>query len=402
MTGCYPKRAMPIQHVLFPASSVGLNPDEVTVAEVLRSAGYATACIGKWHLGDQPEFLPTRQGFDEYYGLPYSNDMGPPEDGAKSNPGRPLPQPKNRQARPIPPDGIRGPVQPPLPLLENETVIERVRADQQTTITHRYANRAADYIANHKEKPFFLYLPHTAVHFPLYPGLEFRGRSGHGLFSDWVQEADWATGVVFAALREHGLQDRTLVIFTSDNGGATRHGASNKPLRGAKGSTLEGGVRVPTIVWWPGHVPAGTSTSAITTTMDILPTLAAIAGAKVPTDRTIDGLDITAVLTGEAEGPRRDFFYFRGHNLQAVRRGPWKLHLAGSELYNLSDDIGESRNVADANPEPVRELREMAAAMDKDLGRTGTGPGCRPLGRVANPLPLIHPDGTIRAGFEPR
>ncbi|MCA9058321.1 MAG: sulfatase-like hydrolase/transferase, partial [Planctomycetaceae bacterium] len=216
MTGCYPKRALPIQHVLFPSSAVGLNPEEITVAEILKEAGYATGCIGKWHLGDQPDFLPTRQGFDYYFGIPYSNDMGNGLDGSKSNPGQPSPKRANIELpADIPEDGIRGAAQPPLPLLENETVIEHLNADGQTGITVRYARKARSFIQQHRSEPFFLYLPHTAVHFPLYPGLEFRGKSGHGLFSDWVTEVDWAVGQVLDAVRDNGLSDNTLVIFTS-------------------------------------------------------------------------------------------------------------------------------------------------------------------------------------------
>ncbi len=401
MTGCYPKRAMPTPHVLFPSSAMGLSPDEVTVAEVLKEAGYATGCIGKWHLGDQPEFLPTNQGFDYYYGLPYSNDMGTIEDGAKSNPGAKLPNTKNRRPPRVDPDGIRGNNQPPLPLLENDKVIERVRAEGQTTITARYADKAADFIGKHRDQRFFLYLPHTAVHFPLYPGVKFRGKSGNGLFSDWVQEVDWAVGRVFAAIRENGLEENTLVVFTSDNGGQPRHGAVNTPLRGGKGSTWEGGVRVPTIVWWPGKIPAGTSTMAMTSTMDWLPTLAAIGGAKTPDDRKIDGLDVRLVMTASGAGPRDEFLYFRGYRLEAVRKGPWKFVRQKQQLFNLKDDIAESKNVAKDHPDIVKQMQSMVAATQKDLGLKDVGPGCRPVGRVENPQPLIGLDGKIREGFHP-
>ena len=401
MTGCYPKRAMPISHVLFPSSAVGLNPEEVTVAELLQSVGYKTACIGTWHLGDQPEFLPTRQGFEYYFGLPYSNDMGTIADGAKSNPGQPLPQPRNENPQPIQEDGIRGNNQPPLPLLENEKVIERVKAAEQTTITQRYTEKAVDYINDHANETFFLYLPHSAVHFPLYPGRQFRGKSGNGLFSDWVQEVDWAVGQVLDAVRTRKLEQKTLVIFTSDNGGSIRHGSNNAPLRGGKGSTLEGGIRVPAIAWWPGQVSAGTATNAMTSTMDILPTFAELAGANVPTDRTLDGMNIWSVIVGDGAGPRNEFFYFRSMNLQAVRKGPWKLHLAKSELFNLRSDIGEAKNVAADHADVVATLRAMADAMNKDLGEQGIGPNCRPVGRVNNPQPLIHLNGTVRAGFTP-
>jgi arylsulfatase A len=404
MTGCYPKRALPIQHVLFPASSVGLNPDEITIAEVLKSVGYATACIGKWHLGDQPAFLPTQQGFDSYFGLPYSNDMGTAADGAKSNPGKPLPKRKTPPADniKIPVDGIRGSGQPPLPLLRDMTVIEQVNAAGQTTITQRYTEEAVQFIKANRDRKFFLYLPHSAVHFPLYPGMEFRGKSGRGLFSDWVSEVDWSVGQVLDTIRALDLERQTLVIFTSDNGGAVRHGASNAPLRGSKGQTWEGGIRVPTIVWQPGTVPKGSSTSAITSHMDWLPTFAAITNARIPIDRKLDGLDITSVIHGDASsGPRNVFYYFRGLQLQAVRQGPWKLHLKGKQLFDLERNIGESVNVAGDHPDVVAQLMQLVAAMDRDLGNRESGPGVRPPGRVDDPQPLIGSDGTVREGFRP-
>ncbi len=406
MTGCYPKRVLPIPHVLFPAAEVGLHPEEVTIAEVLKDAGYATGCVGKWHLGDQPGMLPNDQGFDYYYGLPYSNDMGTAEDGSKSNPGQ---EPraaagKGKKAKAQQNNdefGLRGNSQPPLPLLENRTVIERVRQDGQTSLTQRCAEKAVEFIRGHKDEPFFLYLPHTAVHFPLYPGMKWRGTSKNGLIGDWAQEMDWSVGRVLDTLRELGLAERTLVIFTSDNGGALNHGSNNAPLRGSKASTLEGGIRVCTIAWWPGVIPAGTETAAICGMLDVLPTLVARAGAALPQGRVLDGVDLWPALTGDGK-PREVFHYFRGPVLEAVRQGPWKLHLLSDELYQLEQDIGEADNVAASNPEVVRELRELAAAMEPDLGVTEFGPGCRPLGRHPSPLPLIGHDGKIRAGFEPK
>ncbi len=396
MTGCYPKRALPIGHVLFPASAVGLAQSEITVAEVLKSVGYATACVGKWHLGDQPEFLPTRQGFDYYFGLPYSNDMGTAEDGSKSNFGKPLPQPAankaNKQAANTADDGLRGNAQPPLPLLENERVIERVKAEEQATLTRRYTEKATQFMREHKAGPFFLYFPHTAVHFPLYPSESFRGTSQNGLFGDWVSEVDWSVGQLLATLDELGIADSTLVIFTSDNGGAKNHGANNDPLRGSKGSTLEGGIRVPTLCRWPGKIPAGTKTTAITTMMDILPTLAQLAGAKRVDDRKIDGVDIWPVMSGAntaANPPRNEFLYFRGLKLEAVRRGDWKLQLADKQLYNLTEDIGESKDVSAQHSNKVTELLQLAKEVDSDLGSESVGSGCRELGRVANAVPLI-------------
>jgi arylsulfatase A len=417
LTGCYPKRALPIPHVLFPAGAVGLHPDEVTIADVLKQAGYATACIGKWHLGDQPEFLPTRQGFDYYFGIPYSNDMGPAADGAKSNPGKPLPNPDEAAAKAAAAKqqtdetGLKGFAQSPLPLLENETVVGRVRVEEQFAVTRLYTERAVRFIRDHQDRPFFVYLPHTAVHFPLYPSEPFMGKSPNGLIGDWAEEVDWSVGQVLDAVRELKLDANTFVLFTSDNGGALNHGSNNRPLRGSKGSTFEGGIRTCTIAWWPGKIPPGTRTEAITSMMDVLPTLAHLAGAELPDDRKLDGVNQWPVLAGTADGqpPRDQFFYFRGFKLEAVRSGPWKLHLALAggtpgqkktpprpQLFHLIDDIGETKDVANDHPEVVERLQAMAQAIDGDLGLDGVGPGCRPLGRVAAPLPAIGHDGTVR------
>ncbi len=415
MTGCYPKRALPIPHVLFPANPIGLAPAEVTVAEVLKSVGYVTGIVGKWHLGDQPEFLPTRQGFDEWFGLPYSNDMGPAADGVKSSFGAPLPaESKNPQ--------------PPLPWMRGATVVQRVYAADQTRLVARYTEEALRFIRAHKKERFFLYLAHNAVHFPLYPGDPFRGKSKNGLYGDWVEEVDWSVGEVLNTLRAEGLAEKTFVLFTSDNGGTPR--AVNRPLRGFKGSTWEGGLREPTIAWWPGKVPAGTSHDTICGVFDMLPTFAALAGAAVPTDRKLDGADIRSVLLGDANapGPHEVFYYFRGLELEAVRDKEWKLVLplaaadAGGEakakakakakaaaraadrplLFHLRTDIGESTDVAAQHPEVVARLEKLVEKMKDDLGTTGLGPGCRPLGRVDNPQPLIGYDGKVRPGLEPR
>jgi len=403
MTGCYPKRVLPIPGVLFPAGAVGLNPDEVTVAEVLKTQGYATAAFGKWHLGDQPEFLPTRQGFDTYFGIPYSNDMGPAAEGSKSNLGAPLPsgRPKAGTAAPqSDEEGIRG-AQPPLPLLENEKVVARVGAAEQALFTGQYTERATKFIREHRDGPFFIYLPHNGVHFPHYPSPEFRGKSGKSLQADWVLEIDASVGKILDTLRELKLDERTLVIFTSDNGGPTQQGSDNGPLRGGKGSTLEGGMRVCTIAWWPGQVPAGTETADITAMIDLLPTLAGLSGANLPAGRKLDGRDVRGSILGIASAESRDVFhYFRGPTLEAVRRGPWKLHLAKGELYNLAEDIGEAKNVAAEHAEVVKQLEAVAAEMDKDLGTKQHGPGVRKLGRVENPVPLIGADGKPRPGFE--
>ena len=405
MTGCYPKRVLPIPGVLFPAAAVGLSPNQTTVAEVLKGAGYATACIGKWHVGDQPEFLPTSQGFDHYFGIPYSNDMGPAAEGSKSNPGQPLPKGpakgKAGKADAEPETGLKGNAQPPLPLVDDHNVVERVKAPQQHTFTRRYTERAVKYIRENQTKPFFLYLAHNAVHFPHYPHKEYIGKSGISLQKDWAMEVDWSVGQVLDTLRELKLDANTLVIFTSDNGGPLNQGADNTPLRGSKGSTLEGGIRVCTIAWWPGKIAAGTKTDEITAHMDWLPTFGALAQSKSVAELKLDGKDISPVLLGQKDAVGHDvFYYYAGFNLQAVRSGPWKLHLAKTELYHLDDDIGEAKNVAGDHADIVAELQKRAETMKADLGdKTKDAPGVRELGRVDNPQPLISGDGTVREGF---
>ena len=394
MTGCYAKRALPIPHVLFPESAIGLSPKEITVAEVLKGAGYATGIIGKWHLGDQPEFLPNAQGFGLHFGLPYSNDMGPVADGVRSDLGKPIPAAKGN-----------GKGQPPLPLLRNGTVVMRVLPDDQQSLVEIYTDEAVKFIAEKKTAPFFLYIPHNAVHFPIYPGKKWAGKSPHGIYSDWVEEVDWSVGRVLDAVRDNGLAERTLVIFTTDNGGTPR--AVNTPLRGHKGSTLEGGMRVPTIAWWPGKIPAGTESDAITGMFDILPTFAALADAKLPADRKLDGANIWPHLAGtpDAKPAHETFYYYWGLRLNAVRHGDWKLQIAMGnnaapaaqdfqpKLYNLRTDIGEATDVAAAHPEVVAKLQALVAATKDDLGTDGIAPGCRELGRVENPKPLIPHDG---------
>lgn len=408
MTGCYPKRVLPIPGVLFPAAAVGLNPNQTTVAEVLRAGGYATACIGKWHLGDQPEFLPTNQGFDHYFGIPYSNDMGPRSEGAKSNPDKPVPPEKEVASKGVNPKnyggdetGLKGAAQPPVPLVDDHNVVERVKAAQQHTYTRRYTERAVKYIRENQKKPFFLYLPHNAVHFPHYPHQDFMGKSGISLQKDWAMEVDWSVGQVLDTLRELKLDANTLVIFTSDNGGPLNQGADNTPLRGSKGSTLEGGIRVCTIAWWPGKIAAGTKSDEITAHMDWLPTFGALARCKSVGELTLDGQDISPILLGQKDAAGHAVFhYYRGYDLEAVRSGPWKLHLAKKELYHLDSDIGEATNVAAKHPDEVARLQALAETMKADLGdKTKDAPGVRELGRVENPQPLISADGTVRAGY---
>ena len=387
LTGCYAKRVS-LFYVLYPAGAVGLSPQERTIADLLKPRGYATMAVGKWHVGDQPEFLPTRHGFDHYFGLPYSNDMGPAEAAVKSG---------------VSPAKKSGP--PPLPLMRDAKVIETVTARGQDRLTERYTDEAVSFIREHKDRPFFLYLPHTAVHTPIHPGDKFRGRAASP-FNDWVEELDWSAGRVLDTVRELGLAQRTLVIFTSDNGPwlpqGTNAGVAG-PLRGGKGSTYEGGVREPTIAWWPGKVPAGSVCDALAANFDFLPTFVKLAGGTVPADRKIDGQDISPLLLGQTQtSPHEAYYYFAGAKLQAVRAGPWKLAIArrGGEgvddgqpftprLYNLDAEIGERTDVAAAHAGVVERLQGLLAGMKADLGGgTNAAPGVRPPGRVDNPVGL--------------
>lgn len=353
LTGCYARRVDMHEDktghwVLIPRSARGLNPEELTIAEALKSKGYATACIGKWHLGDQPPHLPTRHGFDTYYGIPYSNDM--------------------QQAK-------RG--DPPLPLIRQETVVE-APADQ-STLTQRYTREAVKFIETNREQPFFLYLPHTFPHTPLFASPAFKDKSANGRYGDSVEEIDWSTGEILDTLDRLGLSDDTLVIFTSDNGSNRRNGGSNLPLAGAKGSVMEGGMRVPMIARWPGKIPTSSICNELATTMDFLPTFCAITGAKGPS-LPIDGHDIQPLLFGEkgAESPYDVFCYYRRRQLQAIRSGNWKYHLELEEthpnwttadilaegrpakLVNLASDLQETTDLSRQHPEIVRRMKALA------------------------------------------
>ena len=358
LTGCYPMRVS-IPRVLFPRDKIGLNPDEVTIADMLKTRGYATCCIGKWHLGHLPEFLPTRQGFDYYFGLPYSNDMSP------------------------------------LPLIEGEETIE-LKPDQ-SQLTRRYTEKAVEFIKKNKDRPFFLYLPHTMPHVPLYVSDKFKGKSKGGLYGDVIMEIDWSVGQILETVKQLGIDEKTLVIFTSDNGpwlSKGAHGGSAKPLRGGKFATYEGGMREPCIMRWPGKIAAGTVCSEIATTMDFLPTFAKLAGAKVPTNRIIDGKDISALMTDpKAKTPYKAFFYYFERQLGAVRSGQWKLILERKRekktipaaLYNLQEDIEETRDLSADHPDVVRRLTELAEKIREDIGdsvKGVTGKNVRPAGSV--------------------
>lgn len=385
LSGSYGARVN-VPWVYGPASAQGLHPDEMTIADHLKKLGYATMCIGKWHVGDQPEFLPTKQGFDHYFGIPYSNDM----------------QRKSTESG-----------KSVTPLLRDDKVIELLTDEEQSHIVKRYTDEALQFISNNKSKPFFLYLPHTAIHTPIFPGQEFQGKSENGRVGDWIEELDWSTGKILDALRDLKLDKNTIVIFTSDNGPwliKEKDSGSAGPLRGGKGSTWEGSVRVPTLAWWPGKIPAASAVDAVAGTIDLLPTIVTLAGGNVPAEPIIDGRDISPLLFGKSkQSPREAHYYFKGYNLEAVRQGSWKLAIApqietmgrsfdddakGSQprLYNLDEEIGERTNLAAQNPEIVAKLTALADKMKADIGKPD-GPASRPAGKVENPQPLYPSEG---------
>ena len=355
-----------------------MHADEWTLPEMLKAKGYATACIGKWHLGDQPPHLPTAHGFDEYYGIPYSNDMASARRG-----------------------------DPPLPLVQDAKVIEAPA--NQATLTQRYTREAVRFIERNKSKPFFLYLPHTFPHLPLFASKEFHGKSANGRYGDSVEEIDWSTGKILDALKQHGLDKNTLVIFTSDNGSNGRNGGSNAPLSGAKGGTMEGGMRVPMIARWPGRIPAGGTCNELSSTMDFLPTFAALSGGLLSANK-IDGHDITPLLTGAkgAASPYEVFYYYRRRQLQAVRWGDWKWHLPlantfpnwttanqkgrgrSGKLVNLKTDLAEKVDVTEANPKVMAKMRELLAQAEATLGNEDRqGKEQRPATTLESSKPMV-------------
>ncbi|MDW3219521.1 MAG: sulfatase [Acidimicrobiales bacterium] len=413
MTGSYPlrvgfggKASGGLGGVLFPGWSVGLNPSEITIARALKDAGYATKLVGKWHLGDQPEFLPTNHGFDEYYGIPYSNDMGRQIEGDRVH-GL-TPEELEDMLRQM---GLTEPwVRPPLPLVDaNEDVIDVIEAQpDQASLTNRYLEQALRFIRRETsaQTPFFLYLAHMYVHLPIYVQERFKKASQNGDYGAAVECVDWVTGVILAELERLGIDDDTVVVFTSDNGAlAVESGGSgsNAPLRGSKGSTWEGGQRVPGIIRWPGTIAPGEA-HEVASQMDLYPTLANICGATVPADRIIDGHDLSPRLglrSGEDEpDDERPFFYFAGPSIEAVRQGRWKLHVRKQgddtiQLYDLESDIAEATDVADDHPDVVAELTTLIDEARADLGHEIAGiagPGLRPIGKVDNPVTLTEFD----------
>lgn len=356
LTGRLPVRsgmASDGSRVLFPDSRYGLPASELTLAEVLREEGYATAALGKWHLGHRAAYLPTRHGFDIFFGIPYSNDMSP-----ATNPRW---------------DRAQG--FPPLPLMRNEEIAEE--EPDQRYLTPRLTAEATAFMEAHQDQPFFLYLAHPFPHVPLFASPDYAGTSAAGLYGDVIEELDGSVGEILAAVRRLGLERRTLVVFTSDNGPwLTRgvEGGSAGPLRDGKGTTWEGGLRVPAIAWWPGTIAPGVTT-ALASTLDLLPTAAQLAGATLPDTLVLDGLDLMPLLTGTQDAVRDTVFYYRGAQLWAVRQGPWKAHFTTQSayvgdtpvthdpplLFHLEHDPAERLNVAAQHPEVAMRLQQLAA-----------------------------------------
>ncbi len=388
MTGCYPLRVNMHESgtktaVLRALDKKGLNPSETTIAETLKQAGYATGIFGKWHLGDQPEFLPTRQGFDEFFGIPYSDDMT-----------------KDKFPN----------TWPELPLMRGEKVIEA--PPDRDYLVQRTTEEVIAFMERHKARPFFAYIPHTMPGSTAHPfsSPAFRGKSKNGDYGDSVEELDWSTGEIMGALKRLGLDERTLVVWTSDNGAVNREPTQGScaPYRGMAYDTSEGAMRMPCVMRWPGRIAAGRTNDEVCSTMDLLPTFAALAGAPLPTN-PIDGHDIRSLLLGDASAKSpwdaRGFAYYRMEQLQAVRSGGWKLYLpletkyvalnrrtepAKLELYDLREDVHEDREVASEHPEIVEQLTALAEKVRAEIGDVDRpGSGQRPAGWVENPKPLL-------------
>ena len=387
MTGSYPKRVDMATGSKFPvllaADSKGLNPNEITVAEILKKQGYTTGIFGKWHLGDQPEFLPTQQGFDEFFGVPYSHDI---------HPYHPRQEHFNF---------------PPMPLMEGKKVIE-LNPDANR-LTFRITNRATRFIEQNKDRPFFLYIPHILPHHPIQVSEKFmKGVNDSikkvlflendnidyttrgSLYPQAIEEIDWSVGQILDKLKKLKLLENTFVIFTSDNGPDRAYNSiplgSAGPLRGRKGSAFEGGMREPTVMYWPGVLPAGETNDELMTTMDLLPTFAKLTRAELPNDRKLDGKDIMPTLLGKDKSPYECFFYYSQNDLKAVRSGKWKLHVKKNrpeELYDLNKDIGELDNVLDQNPEISKRLLNQIYQFKKELDLNS-----RAAGFVDNPVAL--------------
>ena len=390
MTGCYNVR-VGIFGALGPGGKSGISSEEMTLAEVAKQKGYATACYGKWHLGCHPKFLPTHHGFDDYFGLPYSNDMW------SKNP-------------------TSGKNWPDLPLMEGERVINpRLTDEDQNQLTTLYTQHAVRFIETNKDRPFLLYLPHTMVHVPLHVSDKFRGKTARGLFGDVVEEVDWSVGQIVDTLRKLKLDNDTLLVFTSDNGpwlAYGDHAGSAGPLREGKATMFDGGCREPALMWWPGHIPANSVCHTPAMTIDILPTVASLIGAKLP-DHAIDGRNIWPLMADQpgATSPHEAYYFYWNKHLQAIRMGQWKLHFPhayptlngrkggtgglpvtydqakiGQSLFDVVADPGEHTDVAAQHPEVVAAIEKLAERMRTELGDSATnqkGSGVREPGRLA-------------------
>ena len=379
LTGCYNVR-VGILGALGPKARHGINANEVTLAEICKQKGYATACYGKWHLGHHKKFLPMQHGFDDYFGLPYSNDMWPYHPGVLH---LPMEQRLKKWTH--------------LPLIDGNSVINpKVTGKDQEQLTTQYTERAVQFIEKNKNNPFFLYLPHSMVHVPLYVSEKFKGKSKAGLFGDVMMEVDWSVGQILDTLRKHKLDKNTLVIFTADNGpwlSYGNHAGSAAPLREGKGTMFDGGCRESTLMWWPGTVPAGSVCKTPGMTIDILPTVAKLIGTKLPKHK-IDGKSIVNLIKGTSnESPQEAYYFYYGKQLQAIRMGKWKLHFPhgyrtmagkpggkggiptkysqakiGLALFDLDKDIGETTDVKDTHPEIVAKMQKLGEAMRTELG----------------------------------
>ena len=373
MTGCYPKRVGLHRHVIFPLTKYGLHPDEYTIADHLKSLGYATACVGKWHLGHYPETLPRQNGFDSYFGIPYSNDMNHPDNKRI----------KRATSNELWLDQESSMTHFRTPLVVNEEIVE-VPVDQRT-VTRRYTDKAVEFIKANQDNPFFLYLPHSMPHIPLYVAQDAYDPNPENAYTCVIEHIDSEVGRIVDTVKSLGLSDNTFIIYTSDNGPwlpFKNHGGSAKPLRNGKGTPFEGGQRVPCVMWAPGRIPAGTETFAMTSTMDLLPTIAAITDSKLPVDRKIDGLDIRSALTTNSS-PRDEFVYYSAHGkLVGLRQGDWKyLEITprrnrrnkGKELkttrylFDLKNDIGESKNLLESESERASKMLARMKELDVEV-----------------------------------
>lgn len=376
LTGCYPKRIGMAKGVIFPADNHGLHTDEVTIADMLKPAGYATACIGKWHLGHRKPFLPTSQGFDTYYGIPYSNDMNHPDNSGKKG----VPRRDDSWN-----DQETAWKAWKTPLMQDEEIIEL--PVNQRTITRRYTDKAIEFITANKDKPFFLYLPHSMPHVPLFVPEDVLDKDPANAYTNTIEHIDAECGRLIKAVKDLNLADSTYIIFTSDNGpwngtwgNYKNHAGSSAPLRDGKGTTYEGGQRVPCIMWAPGRIPAGTESSGIATSIDLAPTIADLAGVEFKPRGPIDGMNMSSFIQGKDESPRTEFIYYsRGGSIEGLRHGDWKLRIAnkkGVELFNLVDDISEKNNIAKEHPERVANMTQRLKELDKQVDD-----GIRPRGK---------------------